>query len=404
MKILIINPFDKIPGENFRDQRYTFLYYELKNRGYDVTWVTADYHHWSHKARKKEIIPDKYKNDFKIIKTLHYKNNISLKRFFSHFLFSISCFLYLMKSKKRYDYVFTIAPSENLFLSTLYVTIKKSKLIIDVLDLWPDLFEQALPVHMRRVGSFLLRPLHWMSNFSYKRAFHITAVSKQYMNVALTRSKREDKENFSYHYLGGPKNDFKFNDNKSKKTLKCLFAGQFGHNYDIELILETALQLKNNKNESVLFYLAGDGLKMDKVKSFIKDNSLDNVKLLGWLDSKELIEVAIDCHVGLNTYKKAATQSIPTKIFDYMSLGLCVLNSLKGEASFLVNNELKGSNYEAENLDDFYENIINLQANLVEVINNGKSSQIIFLKKYSFDKIYHNMIREVLLIILFLTF
>lgn len=392
MKILIINPFDKIPGENFRDQRYTFLYYELKNRGYDVTWVTADYHHWSHTERKKEIIPDKYKNDFKIIKTLHYKNNISIKRFFSHFLFSLKAFLYLIFSNKKYDYIFTIAPPENLLFSTLYAKKTKSNLIIDVLDLWPDLFEQALPKSTPKINKAILYPLHWITNYSYKNAYHVTAVSKKYRDTAVFRSKRDDLENFSYYYLGGAKVDFNFNKEKPTNKLNCLFAGQFGHNYDVELILETALLLKENKINTVSFYLAGDGLKMKSMKNFIKVNNLDNVKLLGWLNSEELMNAASYCHVGLNTYKLAATQSIPTKIFDYMSMGLYVLNSLKEEASSLVEKELKGSNYEPENIDDFYKEIIKLQTNIKSITVKGYESQVYFTEKYTFEKIYKKMI------------
>lgn len=398
MKILIINPFDKIPGENFRDQRYTFLYYELKRRGYEVTWITADYHHWSHKKRNIDIIPDKYKKDFKIIKTLHYKNNISVKRFFSHFLFSLRTFLYLLTSNKRYDYILAIAPPENLFFTSLYAKKIKSHLIIDVLDLWPDLFEQALPKRIPKISKAILFPLHWITNYSYKNAHHITAVSKKYMNTAVLRSKRTDLENFSYFYLGAAKVGFDFDKEKPKNKLNCLFAGQFGYNYDVELILEAALLLKKSKNTSICFYLAGDGLKMNAMKEYIKSNNLDNVVLLGWLNSEELIKAASYCHVGLNTYKLAATQSIPTKIFDYMSMGLYVVNSLKEEASFLVEKELNGCNYEAENLNNFYEKIVNLQLDIENVIKKGKDSQLLFTKKYTFEKIYKRMIDNLILL------
>jgi hypothetical protein len=49
--IVLINPFDKLPGEAFRDQRYTFLYDTLKRRGCQLTWITSDFHHWSHQTQ-----------------------------------------------------------------------------------------------------------------------------------------------------------------------------------------------------------------------------------------------------------------------------------------------------------------------------------------------------------------
>lgn len=396
MKILIINPFDKIPGENFRDQRYTFIYHKLKEKGCQVDWLTADYHHWSHSKRNKKDIPKNFREDFTIIKTLHYKNNVSVKRFLSHFLFSVKSFFYLLNSQKKYDFIFTIIPSENMFLTTIYAKRNKTKVVIDVLDLWPDLFEQAFPKKISGLASVLMKPLHFLSNYSYKRAYHVTAVSRQYMEVALDRSKRNDVENFSYYYLGGAKPNMVNPTKKSSKELKCLFAGQFGHNYDLELILNVALKLKEEGNRKILFYLAGDGFKMNMIKSFINKNDLYNVELLGWLNSDELMKVAAECHIGLNAYKRLATQSIPTKIFDYMSMSLYVLNSLKGEAALMVENELGGSNYIAENINDLYNKLTTLQTKIDEVIEVGNYSKKQFLENYSFDSIYENMISKIL--------
>ena len=190
MKVLVINHFDKLPDENFRDQRYTFLYNNLK-RTSDVKWISSDFHHWSHKKRYAANLSSEDQKNIHLIKTLPYFNNVSIKRFISHGLVSLKTFLYLIKSKERYDVMIITAPVENLFLSAIYARITKTRLIIDILDLWPDLFEQAFPKKIRFVAKIILSPLHLMANFAYKRADHITSVSQTYTRIGMQRGGRD---------------------------------------------------------------------------------------------------------------------------------------------------------------------------------------------------------------------
>lgn len=388
-KILMINHFDKLPGEDFRDQRYTFLYNKLKAEN-QVTWLSSDFHHWSHKKRDIKKLPFDDKDNIVLIKTLTYKKNISLRRFISHSLVSIKTFMYLITAKKKYDVILTIAPVENLFLTTLYAKITKTSLIIDILDLWPDLFEQAFPKKVRFIGKICLFPFHLMANFAYKRAEHITSISKTYTNIGMSRANRSDIQNSSYFYLGAPPQNFLYNLNKSTNVLKCLFAGQFGHNYDIELILKVAKKCQENKI-NVEFYMAGNGFKFSYAENFITKNNLKNIHLLGWLDSSELLNIAKDCHVGLNSYKALATQSIPTKIFDYLGLGLFIINSLKGEVEELIKKDNLGVSYFSEDVQSLYDTIISLVENISKITEIGFNNKRIFDENYTFSVIYQDM-------------
>ncbi|MCT7544577.1 glycosyltransferase family 4 protein [Aliarcobacter cryaerophilus] len=394
MNILIINHFDKLPGENFRDQRYTFLYKKLKEKN-NVTWLSSDFHHWTHKNRFIENITKEDRNNIVLIKTLSYQNNISIKRFISHSLVSIKTFIYLLKERKKYDIMIVIAPVENLFLSVIYSKITKTKLVIDILDLWPDLFIQAFPKKLTLFGRVILYPYHLMANYAYKKADHITSVSKTYTKIGMSRSKRKDYQNSSYFYLGAPTQCYIYNKNKSKNKLKCLFAGQFGYNYDIEIILEVAKKFQDNKID-IEFNLAGSGFKLKYIEEYIKINELKNVNLLGWLDSNSLLKVAENCHVGLNCYKKFATQSVPTKIFDYMALGLYIINSLKDEVEEMIENEGIGVTYEVENKDDLFNKLSILMSNIDRVIENGEFNKNLFERKYTFEEIYVNMSNTIL--------
>ena len=106
--------------------------------------------------------------------------------------------------------------------------------------------------------------------------------------------------------------------------------------------------------------------------------------------------MAKDCHIGLNCYKLLATQSVPTKIFDYMSMGLVVVNSLEGEIKDMIKEDDSGYNYSSENIDSLYDLVSLLSTNIDGLINMGNNNKITFSNKYSFDSIYKDMTNMIL--------
>jgi hypothetical protein len=76
------------------------------------------------------------------------------------------------------------------------------------------------------------------------------------------------------------------------------------------------------------------------------------------------------------------------------------MNNIKFVQNFcdvlMVENELRGSNYFDENINDFYNKLNTLQSKIDEFIELGNYSKKQFLENYSFDSIYENMISKIL--------
>ena len=174
------------------------------------------------------------------------------------------------------------------------------------------------------------------------------------------------------------------------EELGCLFAGQFGYNYDIQVIIDTAEACLNAKHK-IRFYLAGDGYKFDDIKKQVEEKKLSNVELLGWLSVPELEAVSKKCSVGLNSYTSRATQSLPTKIFYYMRLGLYILNSLENEASDFVEEEAIGQNYKAESKESLLDSLLKLYQDQEKLMIACQSNLIKFDKRFTFNAIYESM-------------
>jgi len=350
--VVIINPFDTLPGENFRHQRYTLLYELLRKATVDVTWLTSDFHHWSHSRRSVSRIPSLDRGNILLVKTLPYKRNISVRRFISYVLLSVATLYRLFRLPKQPDLILCVGPVEEVFLVSLYARLRKVPFVLDVVDLWPDLYVFAFPPWARRLARLLLFPYFLLAKTAYQCATHVTAVSATYARWAMQLSRRTDRHNFSYYYLGCR------NDRFGSKTpvgrpeiISCLFAGQFGFSYDVELIIRAAGRLHAAGQSNVRFVLCGSG---EQRKHLVRlAEGLPNVKFLGWVDPDTLNEIGMECQIGLCTYRAGATQSVPYKLFDYMSMGLFIVSSLAGEAASLLTKHKMGETYDPENLDSF---------------------------------------------------
>lgn len=393
--ILLINPFDKIPGEQFRDQRYSFLYRKLYEKGH-VRWLSSNFHHWTRKRRDIRSVPHEHRDNIDLLPTLPYSGTTSIRRFASHLLLAPVTLARLIRLRERPSLVICVGPIEQELAVVLWCRVNRIPVIVDVLDLWPDLYVNALSSRLRWLGRVLLSPLRAASVFVYRYADKVTAVSEAYAQWAARRGRRAYNRSFSYYYLGCSRSvpfSPRLEDGAIGK-IRCLFAGQFGLTYDIELLIEVAAECRRT-GRPYEFVFCGDGAKRPLIETAAKQWS--NIELHGWLSPEELSNVAMGCQVGLCAYRADATQSVPTKLFDYLAMGLAIASSLKGECAHLIHVHDVGLTYEP-----------NLPSDLVRVLDrlarerrldaaDRMKIRRIFEQNFASEEIYDRMIEDLIL-------
>ena len=82
MRVWIENPFDNLPCEGFRPQRYWLMAEAFARAGHDVTLWTSDFSHATKAPRS--ISPFSAPFRLKLVKTPPYRSNVSLSRILSH--------------------------------------------------------------------------------------------------------------------------------------------------------------------------------------------------------------------------------------------------------------------------------------------------------------------------------
>jgi glycosyltransferase involved in cell wall biosynthesis len=171
-----------------------------------------------------------------------------------------------------------------------------------------------------------------------------------------------------------------------------LFIGTFGISYDLATVVEAARILENNEFP-VTFMLCGDGVKKDSLVQLA--NNLSNVLFPGWLDEKMLASVLSIASTGLLSYEKFAAQSLPNKLFEYLSAGLPVISSLEGETKVLIAESRCGVSYNSRDPMQLANKIQELCRDQALRCELGRNALTLYKDRFCKSKIFDNYVSYV---------
>ena len=367
-KVWLVNPYGPIEGENWRSYSFNQFGKYLSEHGYKVIWWTANYAHHFKNYRSKGWKDINVNDNFiiRLVPTSSYKNNFSLGRLKKDIIFARNAY----KKFKKSEYPDVIISADNPltmdYPSFKFAKENKTPIIYDQMDLWPEFIENVAGGFVGGLLHKVLYPVYRQRRKNYRQLDGIIALGKNYLEEAKNIEKSLEKKPQALIYNGINVGKFRENllkdiniDNfpkeKKKDEVWCIFAGTLGPSYDIETIIKCAKRFSYEGIDNIKFIIAGSGpLEELVVKA---SNELTNLSFIGKLLPENLIPVYGKCDIGFATYTANSNVDMPDKFYDYTAAGLAVLNSLKGEISYYVENYNIGSNYDAGNTDSFYDAI-----------------------------------------------
>ena len=357
MNIVIIANFpSKIEGEKEKG-RFLYLGEMLADKGHSVTMLVSDFMHAT--KEKRSYIYDGYKTKIIALHEPGYKNNISIKRLWSHFRWGKNVYKYL-KSHQEPDVIYCAVPSLTAgVMASRYCQMRSVKFIIDIQDLWPEAF--LMKIHIRMLQKALL-PLTWYANRIYKAADFIVAVSNTYVNRALSINNKI-REGISV-FLGNDGQFFdqsKHENNNPTGTIKIAYIGTLSYSYDIKCVMD-ALVIYNNYNNlpKVLFVVMGDGPLRSEFENYAELRGVD-VEFTGKLPYSNMVSKLCNCDIVVNPIVKGSAASIINKVGDYALSGLPVINTQESqEYRNLIEKYQCGINCNCADAEDVAEAIIKL--------------------------------------------
>ena len=364
MNVWIVNPFDNLPLEGYRPMRFWLMSEAFRKAGHKVVYWTGDF---SHANKKKRVFDSgvEARFDIEILETQPYFKNVSLRRLKSHRKLAKTFLKVARQAIKDGRYKapdLIIASSPPLGLVDASHTIASetgAKVIVDIMDAWPETFERVVP-------RFLLWPLRRLARRNYLRAAAITTVADNYVELARSYGFSKDIRRFYHGITKGDSPHPSFlipHPSTGTVPLRIVYAGNMGRSYD----LATAVEAVGELGALATLDIAGKGEQEASLKALVEKKGIKGVTFHGYLSEADLEELLNDSDIGLVPMDPSSCVGIPYKLADYVKSSLAVVSSLGGESARLLKEYGAGVPYSFGEAASLVEAVKSLRSRLAEM-------------------------------------
>jgi glycosyltransferase involved in cell wall biosynthesis len=408
MNIWFITVGEPLPTDegNNRLLRTGILASLLVEKNHSVVWWSSTFNHTQKKHRFLKNKCIQIKDNFKLIllHSIAYQSNVSLQRLINHYGIAKQ-FKKLAKLESKPDIILCSLPTLELSLeATEYGKKYNIPVILDIRDLWPDIFADLLPKYMQGVVNIIFFPLFNMLKRACKQANAITGITTEYVDWAIKYSQRE-KTNFDknfpmgYSFMTPPLDEIKkaqsfWDKYHFKKTdfIICYF-GVFSSFREIETVIEAANLLNLDHYNDIKFVFCGSGERFEIYKTLASNNQ--SIIFPGWVGTAEIWQLMRISTIGITPYPSIEnyTKNIPNKPIEYLSAGLPIVSSLKGVLKNLLDDYNCGITYDNGNSKQLVEIILDLYKNPSQLKIMSDHAKKLFEEKFVAEKVYSNMIQ-----------
>lgn len=373
----------------------------LQEKGVSVRVVTAMPNY-----PRNEVYP-RYRGQFSITETISnvhvYRSWIYVSRsraivarLLNYFSFVITSWFQLLRIQ-RADYLLCESPPLFLGITAVSISrIKKSRLIFNVSDLWPESAEKLGMV--RNQG--LLRMAYALETWIYKRSFLITVQTQGILANIQSRFPAKDL----FWFPNGVDVDF-FRDvphqtnwrgrlGLSATDFVILYAGIVGYAQGLDVIIDTAQHLKNS---NVKFVIVGDGPEKERLAQRCKSETVNNVVFYPNTDKSEIPSLVESCDAYVVPLKRLDLflGAIPSKLFEPLALGKPILLGVDGEARrlFITEGEA-GLYFEPEDDRELKNQVMKLSEDRALANRLGSQGRAYVLQHFDRKKIHERLFEK----------
>ena len=238
---------------------------------------------------------------------------------------AFSASLYLLFSRDRYDVVIISSPPITLAAAGIAGAMRhRARLVVDVRDVFPDI---AVAMGQWKPDGLLTRLVEWVAQTLYRRADLIVAVTPT--AVAQIAGRGIDASHLMLAPNGPERRSPSPGPRSHNGTFTAIYAGNLGVASDIDVLLDAGGLLGN---DGVELDIVGDGAERGRLERRIADERIGNVHLKGTFPREEAMAMLASADVSIVPLKKGIEESVPTKLYDALSVGCPVVVVADGEA------------------------------------------------------------------------
>ena len=374
MVVWIQNPFDNLPSEGYRKQRYWLMCEAFVRAGWNVVLWTSDFSHAKKVTRLRGCeVAESRGFEVRLIPTLPYSRNVSFARIRSHRAYAknwhdivtCSCNDFAtsqprnpvtsqprnpvtsqprnpVTSQPRNPVtsqppalVISSCPTLSAAETALELGRKfGAKVVVDVMDAWPETFERLAPKGFRWLTKPFLAGMYRTARRIYREADLVTGVCERYRELT-------GRGDYYLAYHGIELNNRERGTGSreqgwfagSTRKIRLVYAGNLGKTYDLATVVKAV-----EANADFELDVAGFG----EFKC-----ACPRVRFHGLLSEQDLQTLLGRCDVGIVPMRPDSWVGVPYKFCDYSQAGLAIVSSLGGESSALLEKYRCGATYNA---------------------------------------------------------
>lgn len=395
MKILCVTKH--FYPENFRINDFL---YALATKGHKITVLT-----------NRPIYPYNFPYNFKSkfyschegidvfrIPVIFFGNNLFSKAlYFFSFIVNVSIISPFVLIRKKFDVIFTFAPSPPSVAIPAIILgkIKKTPNIMWLHDLWPE----SLSLLGYKKSDLFYRII---SNLVIKIYKNCSAIFTQSQSLAYHISSLKINKKVFYLPVHAEKNYLNIRKKKNliNNDFNIFFFGNIGFAQDIPSVLKTIEIIKYNKN--IKWTFVGEGSMKEWLKKKITEKGLQkNVKFKSYVSIDKISQIYSEADALLVSLKNNSCFNliIPAKIQSYLASKIPIFAMANGETQSIVKKNLCGIYCNSADHRKFAKLIVKftkLSYNKRKQI--GASGYKCYLENFSIDKIiekFENLVERV---------
>ena len=342
MKVWVVKTSEMLASDNSNGRllRSGLIAQLLDARGHDVTWWMSTFDHANrrNRAAASAEVPFATRSTIRMLHSPGYEASISLARLRDHAIWG-RAFRRAISDMPSPDIIFCAYPTIEAAAACVEFGRRRGvPVVLDLRDMWPDIFAEFAPAPLRFLVRCALWPWHVRARAAMRDASALFAITEEFLSWGVRRAGRERRP-FDGAFLLAYPTAPRVAQDTARTWLEGLgIGGDFNvavigsmtrRRFEMETVIAAARVLQDH-GVPVRFILGGDGEDLPHYREMARGCS--NVVFPGWLSMAQIRELLAHSQVGLVPYRNSQdlVMSIPNKVGEYLAAGLPVMTCLEG--------------------------------------------------------------------------
>lgn len=261
-----------------------------------------------------------------------------LGRVLNYVSFFLSTTFYLLLVARRADVLYVYHPPLTVALAgALARLLRRTPLVLDVQDMWPDTLRATGMVSNERA----LRAVGAVCRWTWRRADRISVLSEGFRRLLVARGVAEERieviPNWADESATQTPTRSRPEAFAAPGRFRLLFAGNMGPAQGLGTVLDAAARVAPQRPD-IEFCLLGSGIEAERLKARAAAEGLANVRFLPRVPMAEAgaYLAAADALLVNLTADPLFSITIPSKTQAYLAAGRPIVMAVEGDAADLV--------------------------------------------------------------------